>query len=78
MTQDDETVAQYVTRLKRAAVGCDFQADRDNQIQDQVVASCRFNHLRKKLEKGEKITLAETLKLACTFETVVSISRNDA
>ncbi len=72
-TQGDETVAQYVTRLKRAADGCDFQADRDSQIRDQVVASCRSNHLRKKLlDKGGNLTLADTLKLVCTFETVES------
>jgi len=68
----DETVAQYVTRLKKASLGCDY-TDGDNQIRDQVVEHCRSDRLRRKLlEKGEALTLKETLKTAAMFETVES------
>jgi hypothetical protein len=65
-----ETVAQYVTRLRKAAVGCSFIDDND-QIKDQVVEYCLSDGLRRKcLEKGDKLDLGETLKLAASHEAV--------
>ena len=69
----DETIAQYVSRLRKAADGCDFGIDRDNQIRDQVVASMNSGQLRKKfLTKGGDLTLQELQKTAGVFESVES------
>ncbi|XP_041471762.1 uncharacterized protein K02A2.6-like [Lytechinus variegatus] len=60
-----------VTKLRKAAQGCNYGADEDNQIRDQVVQNCRSNNLRRKLlEKGQTLTLAETLVIAKSFEAV--------
>jgi hypothetical protein len=71
MTQiPGETIAQFVTRIRREVEGCGFQ-DADNQIRDQVVEKCTSDPLRRKyLEKGDTLTLESLLKIAATFEAV--------
>ena len=71
MTQvPGETIAQFVTRLQTEVDGCDF-SDADNQIRDQVVEKCTSDRLRRKfLEKGDKLTLQEMLKISATYEAV--------
>ncbi|XP_044179622.1 uncharacterized protein K02A2.6-like [Acropora millepora] len=71
--QDDETMAQFVTRLKQVVKDCDCGDQSDNQIRDQVVQRCKSHALwRKLLEKGENLTLALLLKTAATYEAVQS------
>ena len=61
----DETVAQFVTRLRRAAQDCDYGDDTDNHIRDEVLQKCKSDYLRRKLlEEGPKLTLKRTLELA--------------
>lgn len=68
--QTNESVSQYVLRLREAAVGCKFQ-DVERQIQDQVVEHCTSEKLRRKLlEKGDDLTLGKTLELAALLEAV--------
>ena len=66
MTQrPDETVRQFVTRLWTAANNCDYGADTENQIRDEVLCKCHSDYLRRKLlEVGPELTLARTLELA--------------
>ena len=60
MQTDEETAAQFVTHLKRASDGCNYERDLEKQIRDQVVQHCRSDNLRRKLpEKGDRLTLAE-------------------
>ena len=51
MKQGDETVDQFVARLKTQAINCNFGNDeiRDKQIRDQVVDACKSSYLRRKL-----------------------------
>ena len=68
---ENETVAQFVMRLRHVAKDCDYGEQTDNQIRDQVVHKCKSDSLRRKLlEKGKNLTLTKTLELAATFETV--------
>ena len=70
--EDGETVAQYVTRLRQASVGCNYvTADLDNQILDQVVQYCKSDKLRRRLlEKGGELKLNDALSMAVALETV--------
>ena len=71
MMKNDETVEQFVMRLKRASDGGNSERDLENQIGDQVVQHCRSDNLRRKLlEKGDRLTLAQTIKISSLFETV--------
>ena len=70
--EDGETVAQYVTRLRQASVGCNYvTADLDNQILDQVVQHGKSDKLRRRLlEKGGELKLSDALSIAVALETV--------
>ena len=66
----EETVAQFVSRLRKNTDGCDFH-DSNIAIRDQVVERCRSEKLKRKfLEKGDVLTLEEMLKVAAHFEEV--------
>ncbi|XP_070547392.1 uncharacterized protein [Ptychodera flava] len=66
-----ETVQQFETRLRRAAKDCEFGADADNQIRDEVIAKCNSDYIRRKLlEEGSTLTLANTLTVARQCEEV--------
>lgn len=68
----DETVSQYVFRLREAAQGCEF-AHVDSQIKDQVIAHCLSDKLRHRLlEKGDNLTLEQALTEAAMLEAVTS------
>ena len=58
--ESNETVEQYITRLRVKAETCEFGVidSVDEQIRDQVVEKCASNHLRCKLiGKGRTLTL---------------------
>ena len=67
----DETVAQFVTRLRQQllAVSCDFGASADDFIRDQVIDICIPKHLRTKLLAEKDLQLARLLELAQAKET---------
>jgi len=68
--QSTETIAQYVARLRKASVGCNF-TDVNDMIKDQVITCCMSDKLRRKcLEKGDDLDLAELLKLAASHEAI--------
>ena len=66
----NETVEQYITRLKSKATTCDFGADKvEEQIRDQVIEKCFSHKLRLKLlEKGKDLKLDKVLELSRAME----------
>ena len=71
----NETIAQYVSRLRVLSEGCDYR-DVNVEIKDQVVCSCLSDSLRTKLlHKGADLTLAKLLQIAASFEAVDMQSR---
>ena len=62
--QPDETIAQYVTRLRKLAASCNFADAKDDFIRDQVVEKCKSNVLRRKLLAEADLTLAKVLTIA--------------
>lgn len=69
LSQDnDESVEEFITRLRQQAALCEF-ANVDEQIRDQVIEKCKSNKLRAKLlEKGHALTLNDLRTTASTFE----------
>jgi len=55
----DETVDQFVCRLRQRAASCDFAEFDDEHICDQLIDKCYSSHLRRKfnLEQEVKMTL---------------------
>ena len=72
MTQNEnETVAQFCARLRKAGTNCGYVDNLDDQIRDQIVETCSSTHLRRKLlEQGNDLTLAKLLAIAVTYEMV--------
>ena len=70
--KEDESVRNYVIRLKKAAEMCRFNAYSVEQaIIEQVIVSCKSEKLREKLLEegaGKEITLDEVVNTAGVFE----------
>ena len=50
---------------------CNFGADRDNQIRDQILFHCKSEYLQRQLlEEGDTLTLKKTLEIAANCERV--------
>ncbi|XP_060078270.1 uncharacterized protein LOC132557761 [Ylistrum balloti] len=66
--EENETVEQFVTKLRQQSVLCEFDKP-DEQIRDQVIEKCRSHKLRQRLlEKGHKLTLDQLRMMASTLE----------
>ena len=64
--EEDESVDQFCTRLRKLAKKCDF-ADTEREIQIQILAKCRSDYLRKRALEKER-SLSDLLELARTIE----------
>ena len=67
----NETVEQFVTRLRQKAQTCEFgdAATVDEQIRDQVISKCLSHELRRKLfQKGRNLTLPQLREIARSME----------
>ena len=67
----NETVEQFVTRLRQKTQTCEFgdAATVDEQIRDQVISKCLSHELRRKLlQKGRNLTLPQLREIARSME----------
>jgi hypothetical protein len=68
---ENETIEQYITRLRQRAETCEFgnQETIDERIRDQIIDKCvRHNLRRKLLEKGRNLTLTQVREIARAME----------
>lgn len=65
----DESVNQFVTRLRTLSIGCDFGNNLEDFLRDQVIEKCTSNNLRKKLLAETDLKLPKVLKIASALET---------
>ena len=66
----DETVGQYIQRLRTASDGCEFDKDLDNNIRDQLVSGIRSDKIRRKMLSADDLTLTKAEKMATQVETL--------
>ncbi|KAL9967182.1 hypothetical protein ACROYT_G025359 [Oculina patagonica] len=67
----NETIEQFVARLRQKAQTCEFGdgAAVDEQIRDQVISKCLSHELRRKLlQKGRALTLPQLREIARSME----------
>ena len=67
----NETVEQFVTRLRQKAHTCEFgdAATVDDQIRDQVISKGFSHELRRKLlQRGQNLTLPQLREIARSME----------
>ena len=64
----DETVDRFCTRFRKLANYCEYP-NLDDEIRDQILASCSSSKLRKRLLTQDNLTLTKTLNIARAMET---------
>ena len=64
-----ESVKQFVTRLRKLTASCEYGDQTEDQIRDQVIATCSSTGLRKKLLTEPDLTLAKVIEIAQVMET---------
>ena len=76
--RDDETIEQFITRLKQKAETCEFTKVEEH-IRDQIIEKCSSNVLCQKfLEKGKDLNLEMLREIARSYETAVAQIENFA
>ena len=68
--QDDKTVDNFIVRLSKLSLGCDFkdEAQKNDMIRDQMVDCRKSTELRKKLLSESELTLDKIRTVSRTFE----------
>ena len=71
MTQSEqETVSEFICRLRHQASNCDFGAAVDDHIRDQIIEKCNSRVLRAKLLEKADLKLSDLISTAKAFEAV--------
>lgn len=66
-----EKIEQFVLRLRRQALKCNFSNQLDDNIKDQLIEKCLSAELKTKiLDRGDDLLLADAVRLAVTHETI--------
>jgi hypothetical protein len=71
---NEETVEQFVTRLRLLSTYCEF-ADVNKEIVKQVIQTCTSKKLRRDLLKTDDIELTKILKISRAHDTVEAQAR---
>lgn len=65
-----ERIDSFVIRLREQADRCEFRDQKDENIKDQITASCHSDTLRRKILERDDQSLESVLKLARILESV--------
>ena len=67
--EENETVDNFIVRLSKLSISCDFsELQKEDMIRDQVVDCCRSTDLRKKLLAESDLTLEKVRTISRTYE----------
>ena len=64
-----ESTEQFVIRLRKLASTCEYGDQKNDQIRDQVIATCFSSSLRKKFLTESSLTLEKLLEIAQAMES---------
>ena len=65
----EETTLQFITRLRKLSLSCEFGESSNDFIRDQVIEKCQSHLMRKKLLAVADLTLDKLIQLSQAFET---------
>ncbi|XP_062569364.1 uncharacterized protein K02A2.6-like [Saccostrea cucullata] len=65
---ENETVTNFVTRLQKLAISCDFGAAKDDNIRDQVIDKCKLTALRRRFLREKELNLMKVLEISRAVE----------
>ena len=64
-----ESIEQFVTRLRKLAATCEYGDTTNEQIRDQVIATCTSSKLRKRLLSETDLTSDKVLQIGKIMES---------
>ena len=64
-----ESIEQFVKRLRKLAATCEYGDTTNEQIRDQVIATCTSSKLRKRLLSEADLTLDKVLQIGKIMES---------
>ncbi|KAK7114087.1 hypothetical protein V1264_000209 [Littorina saxatilis] len=67
--EQGETIEAYIACLRQLAKSCNFEAQTDRMIRDQIVVGVREDKLREKLLERKKLSLSDCLEIGRAHET---------
>lgn len=65
---NNESIAEYLTELKKLSTNCEFENTLDDNIRDQLVCGLKSEVIRQRLFAEEKITYKRAVSLALSLE----------
>ncbi|XP_062610673.1 uncharacterized protein K02A2.6-like [Saccostrea cucullata] len=65
---ENETVTNFVTRLQKLAISCDFGVAKDDNIRDQVIDKCKSTALRRRFLREKELNLIKVLEISRAVE----------
>jgi hypothetical protein len=69
---ETETIDNFIVRLSKLAVSCEFAGDQKNgMIRDQIVDACKSTELRRKFLAAQDLTLEKVQQIGRTYELAV-------
>jgi hypothetical protein len=66
--ESHESIDQYVTRLRKLTLYCDYKASTEENIRDQVIGSCKSTKFRTKLLQEKDLTLEKLIEIGQSRE----------
>ena len=66
-----EPVEAFITRLKVLMKDCDYKAQKNEQLRDQLAFGCRDDALREKFFREEDLTLEDAEKIAAAHQATL-------
>uniref|UniRef100_A0A7M5UIV2 CCHC-type domain-containing protein n=1 Tax=Clytia hemisphaerica TaxID=252671 RepID=A0A7M5UIV2_9CNID len=66
--EPQESIEQYITRLRKLTTHCEYGESTDDQIRDQVIASCRSSKHRTKFLQEKNLTLQKVIDIGQSIE----------
>ena len=70
-----ESIEQYVTRLRKLTTHCEYGDATNDQIRDQVIASCRSSKHRTKFLQERDLTLQKVIEIGQSHELAAHQSK---
>ena len=73
--QENESIDQYITRLRQLSQYCEYGNEQDNNIRDQIISSCLSSKLRKRLLTKPNLTLTQLGQIAKAMEDATHFAK---
>lgn len=68
LQEPHESIEEFAAELQHKSRFCNFGAQREALVRDQIVLGCRSGKIRQRLLQQEGLTLEDALRVACSLQ----------